>query len=178
MCSDVLFESERLIFKCWGNKDIDKAKKIWGNMEVTKFIGGPFDENKIKNRLRLEIENQQKHGLQYWPIYLKDNREFVGCCGLRGYKTENETKEIGFHLCKEYWGMGLATEAAKRVLEYAFDELQLKKVFAGHNHNNANSKKILMKLGFRYIGDEYYPPTGLNHPSYEIKVLEYLGTKH
>ena len=74
--------------------------------------------------------------------------------------------EIGFHLCSPYWGHGYATEAARTVIDYAFEKLQVKGLFAGHNPGNALSKNTLMKLGFQYIHDEYYRPTGLLHPSY------------
>ncbi len=42
-------------------------------------------------------------------------------------------------------------------------------LFAGHNPHNTESAKVLRKLGFHYIGDEFYEPTGLYHPSYELK---------
>ena len=41
-------------------------------------------------------------------------------------------------------------------------------IFAGHNPKNTASCYVLEKLGFQYIGDEYYEPTGLYHPSYEL----------
>jgi len=81
---------------------------------------------------------------------------------------------MGFHLSKQYWGYGYATEAAKKVMEYAFYTLKVSKIFAGHNPKNEQSRRTLLKLEFKYIGDEYYPPTGLNHPSYEIATKEYI----
>ena len=74
--------------------------------------------------------------------------------------------EIGFHLRPEFWGRGYAAEAAAAVIRYAFKELKAEKLFAGHNPSNAASRKVLGKLGFAYIGDEFYPPTGLQHPPY------------
>lgn len=46
--------------------------------------------------------------------------------------------------------------------------LKVEKLFAGRNPQNTASKKKLNKLGFHYIGDEFYEPTGLYHPSYEL----------
>ena len=85
--------------------------------------------------------------------------------------------EIGFHICRRHWGHGLATEAARAVLKYAFDILAAKAVFAGHNPANTASRHLLLKLGLRYTHDEYYPPTGLNHPSYRLTSDEYLKSK-
>lgn len=54
------------------------------------------------------------------------------------------------------------------MIRYAFERLQADRLFAGHNPNITASKRVLLKLGFTYIGDEFYPPTGLYYPSYEL----------
>ena len=54
------------------------------------------------------------------------------------------------------------------IIDYAFTVLKAKKLFAGHNPNNIASQKVLSKLGFSYVRDEFYEPTGLFHPSYEL----------
>ena len=77
--------------------------------------------------------------------------------------------EIGFHFRPEFWGQRYASEAANAVIDYAFRVLKADKLFAGHNPNNVASRKTLLSLGFAYIGDEFYEPTGLQHPSYELK---------
>lgn len=64
------------------------------------------------------------------------------------------------------WGKGFGTEAALGALEYAWKKLQLSKVYAGHHPDNRASEKILKKLGFEFIENVFYKPTGLMHPSY------------
>lgn len=114
-----------------------------------------------------EISTEEEHKVQYWPIFELESDELVGCCGLRPY-AENEY-EIGFHLRPKFWGKGYASEAANAVIDYAFTVLKAKKLFAGHNPKNIVSRKVLSKLGFIYVRDEFYAPTGLYHPSYELK---------
>jgi len=104
-----LFESERIGFGIWNKEDLEKAKELWGDNEVTKYIGGPFSIDIIEARLSLEIENQNKYQIQYWPIFLKIDGAFIGCCGLRPYKNNFKILETGFHLCRRYWGKGYAT---------------------------------------------------------------------
>jgi RimJ/RimL family protein N-acetyltransferase len=58
-------------------------------------------------------------------------------------------------------------------MEYAFRALGVKALFAGHNPGNTASRRVLEKLGFRYTHDAYYPPTGLNHPSYLLTPEEF-----
>ncbi|MFN8769411.1 MAG: GNAT family N-acetyltransferase [Neisseriaceae bacterium] len=107
-----------------------------------------------------------KYEVQYWPIFTKAG-DFVGCCGLRPKDVTLGIYEFGVHLLPKFWYQGLAIEAALVVIEYAKRQ-GFAKLFAGHHPNNAASKKMLTKLGFVAIGKEFYPPTGLFHPSYEL----------
>jgi RimJ/RimL family protein N-acetyltransferase len=106
-------------------------------------------------------------------MFLLATGEPVGCCGLRPYKSEMKIVEIGAHLRRVFWGQGYAPEAARAVMGYAFNTLGVKALFAGHNPANEASRRLLEKLGFRYTHDEYYSPTGLNHPSYTLTAEEF-----
>ncbi len=161
--------SERIGFSTWKPEDIELARLLWGDPDVTKLIcaSGVFSGEEIENRLKLEIENEKRYQIQYWPIFDLESGELIGCCGLR--PREQDVYEIGFHLRPTFWGTGYASEAAQTVIRYAFEELHALKLFAGHNPKNLASKYRLLSLGFQYIGDEFYAPTGLYHPSYEMK---------
>ena len=173
MANPFFLYSDRLQFRLWTHNDSGLAKDLWGAQEVTKYIGGPFSLRQINERLQKEITNDSQYGVQYWPVFLRHDNTFIGCCGLRPYKDKKKVMELGFHLRSEHWGKGYATEAAKSIISYAFEELKIIQLFAGHHPNNAGSKKALIKLGFQYIHDQYYPPTGLNHPSYELSYENY-----
>lgn len=166
--------TERISFSEWTENDIGLARTLWGDEDVTRFIcaSGLFSEQDIHARLNREIKNYQQYGMQYWPIFNKEDGDFIGCCGLRPYDLENRIYEIGFHLRSKYWGVGLGSEAANAVINYAFHSLNASDLFAGHNPNNVNSKKILERLGFHYINDEFYELTGLYHPSYRYVTSE------
>jgi ribosomal-protein-alanine N-acetyltransferase len=99
-------ETKRLGFRPWSHADIELALSLWGDPEVTKLIGGPFSREQVQERLFREIATMQSHGIQYWPMFLFSTGEHVGCCGLRPYKSEEGTCEIGVHLRKAFWGQG------------------------------------------------------------------------
>ena len=169
--------SERLGFRSWSDADIDLAMGVWGDPEVTRLIGGPFSRTQVWERLSREIATMQSHGVQYWPIFLLLTDRHVGCCGLRPYKSEEGIYEIGVHLRRPYWGQGYAPEATRAVMEYGYNILGVKALFAGHNPANVASRRVLEKLGFRYTHDEFYPPTGLHHPSYLLTAEEFAGKR-
>jgi len=163
-------KTERIGFSNWSDCDFTLAHQLWGEKDVTKFIcaTGEFTENDIRNRLNIEICNGKDFHVQYWPIFEITTGELIGCCGVRPFKSKQHSYEIGFHLRKRYWGQGYAHEAAKAVIHYCFSKLNADKLFAGHHPHNVGSKKLLVRLGFQYIGDNFYEPTGLYHPSYEM----------
>ena len=164
--NDVPGPTKRLFFRHWRAEDLPLAFALWCDARVATFIGGPLTQAQARLRLEEQLESQRQHGFQYWPIFLRDGGEHVGCCGLRPRNPEQRILEIGFHLRPEYWGKGYATEGARRVAEHAFSKLGARSLFAGHHPENLSSRRTLEKLGFRYSHDELYPPTGLRHPSY------------
>ena len=152
--------------------DLPLAVALWDDLEVTRFIGGPFSRDEIRQRLRREIDWMNTFHVQYWPIFLLAGGELVGCGGLRPYRIEDQVYEMGFHLRPMYWGQGLAVEAGRAIIAYAFETLGAKALFAGHHPANAASRRVLDKLGFRFTHTELYAPTGLEHRSYLLERQE------
>jgi [ribosomal protein S5]-alanine N-acetyltransferase len=159
-------KTARIGFRCWSQDDLPLARELWADLEVTRFLGGPFSDDEISQRLEREIARMSNHRFQYWPIYLLSTGEHVGCCGLRPYRPEEQIPELGFHLRPRYWGQGLASEAARKVIHYAFETIGAKGLSAGHHPENTTSKKLLEKLGFRYTHEEFYAPLQMNLPYY------------
>jgi ribosomal-protein-alanine N-acetyltransferase len=162
-------QSPRLGFRQWSPADLPLAQALWGNPDVTRFIGGTFSPEKIQERLNTEIDLCSRHNVQYWPIFLLESHQHTGCAGLRPYRPEHSIFELGVHLLRPYRGRGLAEEAARAVINFAFEHAGVKALFAGHHPANSASQHLILKLGFRRTHEEFYPPTGLNHPSYLLQ---------
>jgi len=161
--------SVHLGFRCWSSEDLPLAMELWGDPEVTALIGGPFTPDMVQARLAREIAQMQEFGLQYWPVFLLDGNEHIGCAGLQPYRIEDRVYELGVHLRPAFWSRGLAKEAARTILDYGFDTLGAEALLAGHHPSNEASRQLLLKLGFVRTHEELYPPTGLMHPSYTVR---------
>lgn len=142
--------------------------RLWGDPKVTAFLGGPFTPEEVSARLSREIAMMIACKVQYWPVFLRENDDLVGCAGLRPYTNDGGVLELGFHLRPDYWGQGLAHEAARAVIDFAFGTRGIKSLFAGHHPENEASERLLKKLGFRWTHEEIYPPTGLMNPAYRL----------
>lgn len=161
-------ETERIGFSKWEKEDMPLARRLWGNPEVAHYISanGTFSAQEIEARLRTEIENDGKYGIQYWPLFELGTGAFIGCCGFRPCGGKRDILEMGFHLCPEFWGKGYAQEAAEAAVRYAFSKLGVSALQAGHHPDNKSSKRLIKKLGFQFKEDCFYEPTGLYHPTY------------
>ena len=157
---------ERIRVRCLLENDRTLFHELYSDIEVTRYIGGPFSDIQISERFQRELNNQLLYGVQYWPVFRNDTDAFIGCAGLRPIEGEGDMLEIGIHLCTTAWGHRFGHEILTTIINYAFNTLRIKRIFAGHNPNNSRSKVLLQSLGFEYSYDRYYEPTGLMHPSY------------
>jgi RimJ/RimL family protein N-acetyltransferase len=159
------------VFRTWTPDDSDLAVGLWGDPDVAHYLAA-FDGVPSKawclERLAREIASREEHGIQYWPVFLRDGAH-VGCAGLRPYNSTAGILELGVHIRPAYWRQGLAVEAGRAVIAHAFDKLDARGLFAGHHPQNDASMSMLKRLGFRYSHDERYEPTGLMHPSYVLE---------
>src|SRR3954453_17289295 len=163
---DYFLRTPRVGFRQWAEADEALAFGLWGDPQVTELLGGPFTDDQIRQRLARHIAFMREHGIQYWPIFFLATGEHVVCCGLQPYRPG--VPDLGYPLHQTFWGQGLAREAASAVIEYAFTNLPIDAIFAGHLKENAASRKVLLTLGFQYIGDELYPPSGVIEPAYRL----------
>lgn len=173
--AETFLQTDRLGFRHWSQADLKLAVGLWGDVEVTRLFDrrGPLSTEQVQSRLSQEIATQATHHVQYWPVFLLESGDHVGCAGLRPYDLSEKIYEIGFHIRSSLWRLGYAYEAANVVIAYAFDALDAKGLFAGHHPQNKASRHLILKLGFRYIRNEFYEPTGLQHPSYRLTADAY-----
>lgn len=170
---EYFLRSPRLGFSIWTHADLPLAFALWGDPEVTRLTGGPFTAQQVRERLEREINNHEDLGVQYWPIFLLETGEHVGCCGLQPHKLAEVIYELGFQLRSAFWGRGLAREAAVAVIERAFTTLGVAALYAGHHPDNQASRGVLRSLGFRHTHNEFYPPTGQIEPCYLLSPKDF-----
>lgn len=170
----LLPESPRLLFRAWTGADFPHARRLWGDPRVMRYLRpDPLTDDEVRQRLAREATNLDRLGFQYWPLFLADTGAFAGCCGLKPCPYEGSPEvpelEMGFHLVPEVWGRGLATEAGRAVAALAFDRLGAARLYAGHQPENDASRAVLLKLGFDFVRDVFYPDTARMHPLYVLE---------
>lgn len=93
-------------------------------------------------------ENIEKHISLYWAITLTKTNTFVGTICLFDFSNEKDSCEVGYELMPKFQGQGIMKEAAQVVINYAFQTLKLKNIFAFTHCDNQNSIRLLTRFNF------------------------------
>jgi RimJ/RimL family protein N-acetyltransferase len=80
---------------------------------------------------------------------------YVGHAGIYPRPTKKEDWEFVYFLCRDAWGKGYATEIARRLVEFAFEELSLTQIFATVDDEHLVSIRVLKKAGMNFQNYEF-----------------------
>jgi [ribosomal protein S5]-alanine N-acetyltransferase len=141
-------ETDRLVLSTWQTSDWLALRPIATDVEVMRYITGgvPWAEERIQLFVNRQVELFSERGFCRWKLLTKPAREMIGFCGV-GFWGDGLEPEIGWWLAREYWGRGLATEAARAALQDAFERAGLTRVISVARPANTASTRIMEKLG-------------------------------
>lgn len=147
-------ETARLILRPVGLTDLDGLCRLNADPEVMRFIldGSTLDHEETAARLAAMHGHWQEHGYGIFGLRWQPTGEFVGWAGLATPTFLPEVMpavEIGWRLLHHWWGRGLATEAARDVLRFAFDDIGLDRLLSIRHVDNDASGRVMEKLGFQ-----------------------------
>jgi RimJ/RimL family protein N-acetyltransferase len=155
------FETNRLILRERTLEDIESCIEMDRDPQVVKYIpeianlviGSLANEEEHRKFVKERIETEYPKGMGYWTIETKgENKGFIGWIMLIPIDMVGPEIEIGWRLRSKYWGKGYATEAAKAILRYAFDILEIKELVADIHQLNKGSMRVAEKIGLNNKG--------------------------
>jgi [ribosomal protein S5]-alanine N-acetyltransferase len=122
--------------------------------ESAWLAGDPIPESIEMGAQWLERHRErfrQQKGIR-WAIRTEGTAQSIGTIGLTITSKEERVAELGYVIARAYWSKGIATGAARMVVRYAFDTLQLAEIRADPLASNTASRRVLEKIGFRFHG--------------------------
>ena len=146
-----MLETKRLILRPWQESDAESLYEYAKDPNVGPPAGWP-PHTDVENS-RILIRNVLSAPETY-AVCLKDGKA-IGSIGLKqkGYTdmTDRDDEcELGYWIGKPFWGQGLIPEAARELLRYAFEALNMRAVWCGYYDGNEKSHRVQQKLGFVY----------------------------
>lgn len=149
-----VLRSERLTLRPWRDQDAPALRMLLDDWKVARMLSRvPYPYTAADARAFLEIAKaaaaKRPREAWHWAITESNTGLLLGGAGLH---NEPAGWETGYWLADLFWGFGFATEACRRVLDFAFEEARLERVVAGHYLDNEGSARVLEKAGFEPAG--------------------------
>ena len=145
-----ILETDRLILRDYEETDLDEMHRLWSDKKTMYYLDDIYCET-IEDTigyLNTGLENSDGH---YFCICEKPDDSFIGSIGYTIVVTTPLGKivHMGAMLLPEYHGKGYVTEAAKKVIGFAFTRDNCIRINTGCHKENEASRKVLERSGFR-----------------------------
>jgi RimJ/RimL family protein N-acetyltransferase len=167
--ADVTLQSERLELRAPQPGDLAWQIEHLNTAAVMRNLGGERAPDVLAAGFEANAKALSSGKPGFWTIVLRSDNAVLGKCGLSTIETETAPDalfggvQIGWSLAEPFWGQGLASEAARLVICYAFAVLQLEVLWSQTSDSNQASTRVMARLGFErctaldYL-DPDYPP--------------------
>jgi RimJ/RimL family protein N-acetyltransferase len=141
-------QTERLLLRSLLPQDVEPELRLWADPDVTRFMGGPRDSDRVRQILEDELRTPPAGPLGQWPVVVKATGEFVGDCGLVAKDIDGRSEiELVYLFEKSAWGMGYATEIGSALLRFAHEELGRERIVSLIDSDNVASRRVAVRLG-------------------------------
>ncbi len=150
--------TKRLILRELEIKDVKEIVENANDPDIFYFTASipyPYTLKHAEKWIKIaEKERKEKPRKNYTFVIELKNKGVIGSIGLHKIDRKNKKAGIGYWIGKRYRGKGFASEAEKRILDFAFDTLKLNKIYGEAIVENKPSNKLFKKFGFRKVGIE------------------------
>ena len=168
MVSPIEFATPRLHLRQWRESDREPFAALNADPAVMEFF--PSLQDRAASDAGIDAWQSQfaSQGWSNWAAELIDSGEFIGFVGLSVPRRQlpfSPCVEIGWRLAREFWGKGLATEAALGALRIGFERLTLSEIVSFTAVGNARSRAVMERIGMRNAHEDFeHPGVPEDHP--------------
>ena len=154
---NVCIETERLLIRPLQLADYEGMFVMDSDPEVHKYVGKNPVQTKehIKEVISFVRQQYKDHGIGRWAVIEKASNEFAGWVGFKymagPINQHSNFYDFGYRFARRFWGMGYASEAGRAALNHGIESLGFKDIYAMTDIDNGASRRVLEKLGFKYI---------------------------
>ena len=144
-------QTKRLLTRFLTPEDALEWSAFFRDKEAVEFFpafDAISDEDKAKEWIDKQLERYQEKRFGLQALINRETKEFIGQCGLLQQEVDGAKEiEVGYHIFKKYWGQGYAPEAAKRFIDYAFQNDLARSVISIIDTRNTRSQRVAEKNG-------------------------------
>lgn len=145
-------ETERLVLREFREDDWPDMLAYWNDPLHQRYNPDlPDREGFVRDLVAMFVASQAEEPRRKWQLAVisKTDARLIGNCGIRVNNLDLGEANIGYELDPRAWGRGYATEAAREIVRFGFEELSLHRIWAECVSDNTGSARVLEKLGMR-----------------------------
>ncbi|MCW3794876.1 GNAT family N-acetyltransferase [Paenibacillus sp. LS1] len=144
--------TERLVLRSLRQSDYSTLSELFSDPQVIRYVNRgsqptPIRARRLLNQIR---SSSAKLDSLHYGICWRGKEQVIGITSFQHWNDQNGTAQIGYILNRSCWGMGVATEAVQRLLQFGFADLHLRRVEARCYEANVSSERVLSKIGMSY----------------------------
>lgn len=162
MLALAMLRTERLLLRRFRDADRAPFAAMNADPQVMEHFPAPLSREESDALLVRFEQHFETHGFGLWALALQGEAPFVGLVGLAVPRFDAPFMpaiEVGWRLLPEFWGRGLATEAARACVRFGFEQLDLAELVSFTVPNNLRSRRVMDRLGFTH-----QPAEDFDHP--------------
>lgn len=143
-----ILQTPRLLLREFAPEDADALALVLSDPETMRYYPSPFDRAGVEQWIERNRHRYRDDGVGLWAMELTKTGEMIGDCGVIVQQVEGERLyEIGYHLRRDFWGQGLATEAAIACRDWAFAHLKTDHLISLIRPENLPSRRVAERNG-------------------------------
>ena len=169
-------KTDRLELRKFRDSDLEAVFDYASSEENTRFLSWSTHQSREDSQRFLSTQREailKGNEYNYAVVEGKTGR-VIGSAGLTRFDDQMSSAELGYVLHRDFWGRGYATELSRELLRYGFEELRLQRIHAYCFTGNDASRRVLEKVGMRYLGVEAVQTLRQADPvdSYHFEILQ------
>jgi ribosomal-protein-alanine N-acetyltransferase len=143
-----ILETHRLRLREFTAPDAEALALILSDPETMRYYLAAYDRAGVEQWIERNRKRYREDGVGLWAMELNETTELIGDCGIVLQQVESEgLYEIGYHLRRDLWGRGLATEAAVGCRDWAFRNLKTERLISLIRPENLPSRRVAERVG-------------------------------
>lgn len=152
----VIANTPRTIIREFKKEEEHLIVALFKDKQVTRYTGQRTIQEVRSIFQNMFVDYQLNPSIGRWAIVNRKDGEFMGTCMIVKARPETPLMEIGFLIAKKYWGLGIATEVVKTLVDHGFYSAGLPELYAITYNEHKASQRVLCKCGFTLVNNLSY----------------------
>jgi ribosomal-protein-alanine N-acetyltransferase len=143
-----VIETARLRLRPFRLDDVDALHGLWTEPEVRRYLwdGDVITRGRVESLVKTSLTSFEDHGYGLWAVFARYEESLIGFCGF-WFFHEPPKLELLYGIAPTHWHKGLATEAARAMMNYSFKELSFERIEGSTDAANVASARVMERAG-------------------------------